>query len=254
MSQWHRIHSFVYALASIALLMGVQPSRSYAQSTDSHWGVSASVTPSWKASEGTIKESLLNFEGEGTVEGTEFTIGFVRGSTRGGDWGVSFVRKPFKDGSGTTLVEDDFRQTRTTQDVFLQGVEFHWAKPFVTFADRVQIGVNIAGGIAQPKGDILETQSVPFEIPPGVPGSFAQQICQSYTEMGITCVLSGGQLVTTELRPAKDVMYSAVPLVKLEATAAVILAPGLKVRFSGGLNMPSNAAFRIAAVYLIGAR
>lgn len=54
--------------------------------------------------------------------------------------------------------------------------------------------------------------------------------------------------------PATDVLFPVVPLIKVEAAGAVILAPGLKVRVSGGMNYPSKAAFSIGAVYLIGAR
>ena len=45
-----------------------------------------------------------------------------------------------------------------------------------------------------------------------------------------------------------------LPLVKAEVAAGAILAPGLKVRFSGGVNMPSYITFRISGVYLFGAR
>jgi hypothetical protein len=58
------------------------------------WGVGFSFTPTWE-----ITDQLTNLfdldEGESlSLTGTELTIGVVRGSTRGGDWGVSFVRKP----------------------------------------------------------------------------------------------------------------------------------------------------------------
>ena len=82
----------------VTVLLGI-PGMSAAQ-TESHWGVSGSFTPMWKSI-----ESLRDFyiSGEGELEGKELTIGFVRGSTAGGDWGVSFVHKPFKD--GVTIVD-----------------------------------------------------------------------------------------------------------------------------------------------------
>lgn len=42
----------------------------------------------------------------GEIEGSELTIGIVRGSTRGGEWGVSFVQKPFEDGSTSVRVDE----------------------------------------------------------------------------------------------------------------------------------------------------
>jgi hypothetical protein len=54
-------------------------------------------------------------------------------------------------------------------------------------------------------------------------------------------------------RPATDVMYSIVPLIKAEAQGAVILAPGFKIKVAGGLNFPSVATVRIGLVYLFGA-
>jgi hypothetical protein len=215
------------------ILAGVMPAPAHAQlSTSSHWGVSFSYTPTWKSLD-TFKELFV--EEEGTIEGTEFTIGIARGSMRGGDWSVSYVHKPLKD---STFVEseqfcdpqfgcDTYTNTLAFQDVLLKGVEFVWSKPFVTLANRVQIGINVGGGAAWVHGTIVET----FDFVSGPPFPSSSQ-----------------EVVTG---PAKDTLYEIYPLGKVEAMGSFIIAPGLKVKVSGGFNFPA-ASFRIGAVYLIG--
>jgi hypothetical protein len=225
------------------VLMGSTPPSVLAQdANDSHWGLSASFTPVW-TSDDEFREKILNLEGEGTVEGTEFTIGFVRGSTGGGDWGVSYVRKPFKDGSGTIRIDESCFDTScstttrrlVTQDVMVTGPEFHWFRPFGTIKGRVQIGINVGGGVGFVRGTIDQT-----------------------TDFVNSFTLPNGQVVVTSNRdvfsgPATDVMYSIVPLIKAEAQGAIIVAPGFKIKIGGGLNFPSVATVRIGAVYLFGA-
>jgi hypothetical protein len=40
----------------------------------------------------------------------------------------------------------------------------------------------------------------------------------------------------------------------VQAAVAVIVAPGLKVRFAGGIDFPGTNRFSISGVYLFGAR
>jgi hypothetical protein len=210
---------------------------------EAHFGVGGSFAPFWKSRSDLLV--TIGLDDTGTLEGTEFSIGFVRGRTLGGDWGVSFVRKPFKDasttfneissgdcGPGCSFTSAETRLT-TFEDVYVRGVEVHWAPSFVTIAKRVQIGMNIAGGIAVPEGTISET-------------------------FGFTSTTTvNGQTFTNDFNdtvasPAKEVMYDKVPLFKIEAQGAIILAPGLKVKIAGGLNNPGMGV-RIGAVYLFGA-
>lgn len=201
---------------------------------ESHWGATVSFSPTATAKDGFFKEMLINFEGEGQVRSSEFTVGLVRGSVRGGDWGVSLVKKSFEDGSSSVVTESScfgsscstFTETRVMRDVLFTGVEFHWAPTFVTIKDRVQVGLNIGGGIAQVSGTIDETQT---DQTSGFPPFFYQ-----------------------EARPAKDVLFALQPLLKVEAQGSVIVAPGLKVRIAGGFNAPGMGV-RVAAVYLFGA-
>lgn len=202
---------------------------------ESHWGVTASLSPTAKAADSFFKTNLINFEGEGEVRSAEWTIGLVRGSRNGGDWGVSLVQKSFEDGSSSLYADTScfgdtcstFTETRTMRDVRFKGVEFHWSPAFVTIKDRVQIGMNIGGGVAQVSGIVHELQ---VSETPGFP-----------------------PFVSDEDRPASEVLYATQPLVKIEAQGSVLIAPGLKVRVAGGFNAPGYG-LRIAAVYLFGAR
>jgi hypothetical protein len=228
----------------VAVLIGM-PVVAAAQN-DSHWGISGSFTPMWKS-----VESLRKFyiEGEGELEGKEFTIGFVRGSTRGGDWGVSFVHKPFTDGvtivdpgedtgltcTGTFCTSSFFSSSDTMRDVKLTGVEFHWFKPFVTIAERIQIGLNLAGGVAQVKGTVEETFTFRTRV----------------TNNGV--VINDINDIQTDLVPAEDVLRGIWGLGKVEGQVAIIVAPAFKIKISGGMNMPAAASFRVGGVVLFSA-
>ena len=231
----------------LSVLVGVIPAPVLAQGEKSHWGVNASFTPEW-----TLMEQLrkLMFDEQGTLSGREFTIGVVRGSTRGGDWGVSFVRKPFTDGSGSIEVDSECfpppaqpnqcATTRTaslTRGVYLNGVQVHKFFRFATIKDRVQIGMTVGGGIASVKGQVVETTE-------GVEArGFNPQ----------TGRVTLAPFRTEETLTAKDEMLPLFPLAKLEAQGSVILTPALKVQIAGGLNFPSRS-FRTGVVYLLGAR
>ena len=230
-----------------SLLVGAIPAPALAQGNESHWGVNASFTPQWSLMEPLRK---IMFDEEGTLAGREFTIGIVRGSSRGGDWGVSFVRKPFNDGSGS--IEVDFeclpppapanqcattRTTSLTRGVYLNGVQVHRFIRFANIKDRVQVGINVGGGIASVKGQVVETTDG-FEVRGFNPQTGRVTLSPVHTE---------------DTQTAKDELLPLFPLAKLEAEGAVILTPALKLQIAGGLNFPSRS-FRTGVVYLIGAR
>lgn len=229
------------------LLFGAIPAPARAQANQSHWGVNASFTPQW-----TLMEPLrkLMFNEGGTLAGQEFTIGVVRGSTRGGDWGVSFVRKPFKDGSGSIEVDSECfpppaqpnqcATTRTaslTRGVYLKGVQVHKFYRFANIKDRVQIGMNVGGGIASVKGQVVETTDG-FEARGFNPQTGRVTLSPVHSE---------------ETQTAKEELMPLFPLLKVEAEGAIILTPALKLQIAGGLNFPSRS-FRTGVVYLLGAR
>jgi hypothetical protein len=236
-------HLGILALAFLLLTASAVPA--FAQASPeppSSWGVFVNFAPSWKGNS-TFTEIFLA-EGEGTVEGSDFSIGLARGKTLGGHWGVGYTRKKYKD--NTTIVFSEsgsdgnfsYTSTETTvfHNVYLDAIEFFSFIPFATIKERFQVGLNVGGGAGFPKGTIDKTfvYSSTFTPPTGPP--------QTQTDTDF------------ESGPAKDQIFGIQPLFRLEIVGALIAAPGLKVTFGGGLNAPSTFAFSVGAVYLIGAK
>jgi hypothetical protein len=218
----------------------------HASAQESSWGVSGSFVPSWTVPRDNALSKAMFGADTLDIAGSEFRVGFVRGRMLGGDWGVSFVRRKLKDGS--TISSDLYNDPQlpaltqgeftTLRNVELKGVEVHKFTPFGTIAKRVQIGLLFGGGIASSKGE-LDTRTVSVDYR-----------------------FSGNQMVmipveTRETLDAKELVFPGnglVPLGRLEVAVAGIVAPGLKVRASGGMAFPGMHTFSIAGVYLIGAK
>ena len=226
-----------------AMFLLCLPGASAAQDA-SHWGVIGSVTPQWKVP--TQLEDL--FEGTVDIKGTDFSVGIARGRWRSGDWGVSYIRKRFKDGSRVEKIEQDCNFSNgcfldgdsfTTRGVAINGLEVHKFIPFVRIRDRVQIGMNVAGGFGKFTGvlDKREFSADPVSFPPG--GGRP----------------TGRQTETSSTEPATELIDIPVfPIFKLQASVAVIASPAFKLRFQGGIDLPGYEFVSIAAVYLIGGK
>jgi hypothetical protein len=167
-----------------------------------------------------------------TFKGSELRIGFVRGSILGGDWGVSLVHKTVSDDSNIARLSSQCTGCGsffTASGVTFTGAEIHRFVPFGTIKQRVQIGMNFAGGVAELKGALHEaTVSRTGSVSQDVPAS--------------TLFIVSGHDVKT------------VPLAKIEFAVAGILGPDLKIRASGGVDFPGYDKFSITLVYLFGAR
>lgn len=207
----------------------------------SHWGVVVTLSPAWSVPSAVGK----NLGGTIDLKGSDFAIGIAHGRERSGDWGVSFVRKQVKDGSRVEDIEsvcgfangcfvsgDSRRYTATT----MTGVEVHKYISFVTIADRAQIGMNFAGGVASVSGTqekhLFDADTFGFDR---------------------TGNAFGRQLETVTLEPA-DFGVSTFPLLKIQLAAAALVTPALKIRVAGGLNVPGTELFSITGIYLFGAR
>jgi hypothetical protein len=232
----------VFRVLGVAALLATVPAVVAAQEKkDNHWGASVSFTPTW-TSHDELKKAFV--EEPGKLEGSEFTVGLVRGSTRGGEWGVSFVKKPIKDARFFETQTDCFNAqscstfsfSRDFHKVYLQGAEFHWFLAFAHITNHAQIGLSIAVGVAQPKGTVTETRDQVNTFT-NFQGQPITQTSHEQTEV-----------------PAKDSLGLPIyPLFKLEAQGAMIVTPAFKVKISGGFNLP-GPCFRIGAIYLIGAK
>jgi hypothetical protein len=205
-----------------------------ASAQDSHWGVAFSITPVTRPA--SQFESLTG-DTEYDLQGTEFTIGLARGRELGGDWAVSFIRKNVKDGSTVTEEDEEFcdefgdfgcfveGETMFTRNVKFNGLEVRKSVVFATVQERVQIGIDFAGGV----------------------GTFSGDVEKVYT--------TNGEVDFVDILPAKEELFpfTPVPIGRLHAAVGVIAAPGLKLRVSGGIGFPMNNIVTVTAVYLFGA-
>jgi hypothetical protein len=210
----------------------------------SHWGIAASVVPSWTVP--SRFATLFNAQ-DVDLKSTDFSIGIARGRTLGGDWSVSYIHKKFAQGSSASDLSTDCQSftngcfqdgtVRVVRDATLSGVEMVKFIPFGTIKRRVQIGLVVGGGIGTLSGTLDE-----------------HQFSGEFVRFTNTAVI-GRQTETVTTVPARDLFgISHVPLAKVEGMVGVIVAPGVKVRVSGGLDFPGSTSFALSGVYLIGAK
>ena len=227
-----------------ALLAWSSPAEAQFQFDEDFWGVSASFTPTWKSP----REFRFLIGAEDLdLQGSEFRIGVVRGRVLDGEWGLSFVSQTIDEGSTVDLVKNfpdeasfvcpagspasgSCGVSYTTGSMTkLYGIEAHRFIPFATFSDRVQVGMNIAGGA----GWYRETVTRRLRDPnPAIPDDI--MIVQA-----------------SELTLPRD-SNTPVPIFKVEVAAAGIVGPNLKVRASGGFGFPGNQLLSLSVVYFFG--
>ena len=191
------------------------PTTVMGQARESHWGVTASFVPQWKAIP-ELYEVLWDVDFE--PDGNEFRIGIVRGSDLGGDWSVSFVRNTIKkerEFDDTFLLDFVTPPVRVgtfyvvEKDPEIIGVKYERFTPFVTIRDRVQIGLTYGGGIGALRGTVEERVfNVEFDFDPV---TFEEMV--SVTET----------VTQTEVKDFYKLDF--VPLGSVEAAAASSLRP-----------------------------
>lgn len=217
------------------------------------WGVTGSFVPTWTVPD---QLSILLPGDQFELRGSEFRIGVARGRELGGDWSVSFVRKRFTQDSYVAKSES-FQECSFTANgsscreglegfrfgldsVTLTGVQFERFRPFATIKKRVQIGLTYGGGVGQlsgrAKGITFGSEGTKTEERP-----VNQLVSDDDGDVGLIGVPGVGPL-------------KAVPLAKFEATVAGLVAPGLKIRASGGFNFPGYQVGSISLVYFFGSR
>ena len=207
----------------------------------SSWGVSGSLVPTW-----TVPSKLSTMFGDDVViSGSDFSVGIVRGRELSGDWGVSFVRQRWNDGSHVSDVSLDCQSftngcfqsgtSYATSKVQLSGVKLHKFVPFGTIKQRVQIGLNVAGGIGYVSGNVKSDEY-------GINQSFVNNRNV------------GTQTHSTSVLLARDEIASRLPLGDLQLAVAFLTVPGLKVRAAGGVNFPGTTSFTLTGVYFFGGK
>jgi hypothetical protein len=220
---------------------------------NSHWGVSVSASPAWEITQ--RFRDLLGDEDEFVnIEGNEFAIGLVRGSTLGGDVSFNYVRKPWKDGLGFASDSTNCfnpgpnqpqiclrdREQSLFQNVMLNGFEVNWfyAPRFGRIKNRVQIGLNVGGGIGKFRGSIHKVEDRDEQVFTPGPGGGSSRIVNRHDE---------------ETNLVEDELMPIFPMAKIELMGALIAMPAVKIKVAGGFNFPGSG-FRVLGVYLFGAQ
>ena len=256
-----RLFGFVVALSTL----GPPPAGAQPQTLplfeefggEERWGVSASFTPTWVAPN--QLRWLIGAENL-DVQGSDFRIGFVRGRMLGGEWGVSFVSQRVNQGSTVELSKSfpsfpdnivipscspeafgtgDCGAFYTTASGFmLRGFELHRFVPFATFADRVQVGMNIAGGAGWYRGTarlrVVNRKDPDLAAPGELIGERVFDVAGS------------------ELTLPRD-FDAPVPLFNLDFAVAGIVGWGLKVRGGAGYGLPGRRTVFFSVTYFFGA-
>ncbi len=208
-------------LVTFALLT---PPPAAAQIDDPSWGITAgfcalwSIPGDWLA--GLFDASTID------VKGPEFRVGIVRGTTLGGEWGVSLIHKRLSRESTVEIQGNEDLLTVVADDAEMLGVEVHKFIPIARAGERVQVGVNLGGGIAQLRGFVsatfVDATSAEFTLPfPDV-------------------------LAVTQRR------IDWAPIGRAELAVATLIGERLKVRVSGGFNMPGFQVASLSFSYLLG--
>lgn len=203
------------------------PAAARAQIDDAAWGITAAFAPRWQVP--TFVEGRFDITSV-DVTGRELRVGVVRGTTFGGEWGLSLVHKRFSETGAVTVAGTDGLASFVTEDSELLGVEVHRFFPFARIGERVQLGVNLAGGIAQIRGFVRG------EYDP------ASADAESFTA----------------LVPSRDVFeYTGrdvnwLPIAKVQFAVATLVGERAKIRVGGGLNLPGYEMVNVSFSYLLG--
>ena len=217
------------------------------------WGVSASYNPRWVAP-GTFRYLI----GAETIDlrGADFHIGFARGRVLGGEWGLSYVSQTVDPDSEIALSDrfpEDILIPSCSPDAFearncgvfygandslrLRGLELHRFIPFATFADRVQVGMNIGGGAGWYEG--TASRRVVNRGVAVLPDEF---VGESVSDVP-------GSELTLPRR-----LNTPVPILNLDIAVAGIVARGVKIRGGAGVyGFPGRRTFVVSATYFFGA-
>jgi hypothetical protein len=221
-----------------------------AQQTDerARWGIAGSLTPEWEFLH--FLEDAMDKSIE--MKGDELRIGIVRGKPLGSEWGISYVKRRVDDGSTMVQEKPKCLASATTEAVcaggtsyetrgaFLNGVQMHRFFPLGTIARRVQLGAVISGGVARLGGRADQThEHVQVTVTPST---------------GAPVMSIGRETGSVDAREIFSHTFVAeyMPIGGLEAAVAVIVAPGLKLRLSGGASFPGFHRVSLTAVYFFG--
>jgi hypothetical protein len=219
-------------------------------SPPAEWGVTFSFQPRWDIVPsglaplaGAERDEIEAPDGSSTLSGSTWSIGFARGRVLGADWGVSFVqtrirrdsvidRLHLSDCPPTSCFTDN--QRLTFREVTAIGPEVHFYIPFFTIKERVQVGIELAGGGAHFRGR-AEADGFEFDSSSsGPPVSTPVHLNGEVTEI------------------TDEIFYEGVPWTlqgRIEPGVAVILSSRMKLHASAGFHYPGTTYFSLKTTY-----
>lgn len=222
----------------------------------SHWGLRASFAPSWDVPNRLMEiEVLQDYIGQASeITGAEFAAGIVRGRRLGGDWGLAYFRKTFSDSTRIDISNGDVcinvgaalqcgpnRDVYTTSGLAFHGVELHKFVPWFTIKRRVQLGMNLGLGAMVVSGGTVtkSSEATTFE--------FDQAGRQPVLRTAESTTTLDGKGFLEDLG-----VPTTLPVAKFELAMTGILTEKLKVRVSGGINLPGVQKFSVTGIYFFG--
>lgn len=232
---------------ALVLFVGLGFAASASAQDESSWGVQVSVGPQWQVLPQVEKLLQTHID----LTGQEVRVGIVHGRSLGGDWGVSYVHNKIADTSviqtGGGLCDGypiaqyykcyDTGTSYRLHGVSFDGLEAHKYLPFVTIAERVQVGANLAGGISWIKGS-AEKKVVSVRTVNEMP-----------TRLYLVPVETVSSVIAADVIKEKG-GPSIIPSVRAEAVIAVIVTRGLKLKASAGIGALGYSKFNLSATYL----
>jgi hypothetical protein len=239
----------------LMFLVALCPTLLEAQPDDpTRWGVGVGFVPKFRISNGSgvlgkLAEVMYEQGDVGLdVKGSDFRVGVVRGRRLKGEWGVSYIRRSFKDESTQGGVETScFPGTQpNSQSCYTYGTEYFYNDNVVlngieanrlfvlgTIKSVVQIGIDLGGGIGWMNGTAIQRRTEP------VSGNFPPPPAN-------TTIFFPTIVTETEIPASTLVGVDPVPIGRAELAVGFILGKNVKVRASGGMNVPGTHIFSIS--------
>lgn len=238
----------IFGISVFVLLQLVVIHQASAQ-TPELWGITGTFVPNWAA----MDDLKILYKDAQSMDygGSEFRFGLLRGKELGGDWSVTYLQRTVREGStidssetstgpsGEPVRYGSVYTVEQNSPVKIRGIEGQKFSPLATIRNRAQIGMVFGGGIGWYQGT-MTARNYDVDFTNGPPPTYQPIFIQKET--------------VTQVE-AKDIFaLSFVPLARIELAGTALLAPGLKLRVSGGFSFPNTQVFSLTVNYLFGAK
>lgn len=236
----------IFTISTVVLLQLVVIHQASAQTGEERWGITGTFVPNWAA----MDDLKILYKDAQSLDygGSEFRFGLLRGKELGGDWSVTYLQRTVREGSTIDGTETStgpsgesmrFGSIYTVEHtpVKIRGIEGQKFSPLATIRNRAQIGLVFGGGIGWYQGT-MTAHNYDVDFTNGPPPTYQPILIQKET--------------VTQVQAKDTFAMSFVPLARVEIAGSALLAPGLKLRVSGGFSFPNTQVFSLTVNYLFG--